>query len=57
MCILARMKNKTAGKGGSGAGGFVREFVSAVYKPLMDDLAAGGVKVVTNAGALTMPPV
>jgi hypothetical protein len=46
MSILARMKSSDP------AAGYATDFVSAVMKPLMADIAAQGLKVVTNAGGV-----
>lgn len=46
MSILARMK------AGDAAAGYATDFVSAVMKPLIADIARQGIKVVTNAGGV-----
>lgn len=33
-------------------GGYVAEFVTFVWKPLMQDIIRGNIRVVTNAGGL-----
>lgn len=48
MSILARMKAK------SPALGYAPDFVSKVMKPLAGDIAAKGIKVVTNAGGVNV---
>lgn len=46
MSILARMKDKRADLG------YATDFVSAVMKPLAQDIKAKGIRVVTNAGGI-----
>jgi hypothetical protein len=46
LCILARMKQSRREIG------YVAEFLTSVWKPLMADLAANGTKCVTNAGGM-----
>ncbi len=46
MSILARMKSTDAQTG------YATDFVSAVMKPLLSDIARQGIKVVTNAGGV-----
>lgn len=36
--------------GSAGAGGYVKEFVTDVFTPLMDDIMSQGIKILTNAG-------
>jgi len=48
MSILARMKMK------SPTLGYAQDFVSKVMKPLATDIAAQGIKVVTNAGGVNV---
>jgi hypothetical protein len=50
MGILARVKAKPSA--GMGEGGYVREFVTDVCKPLLKDLVAKKIRVVTNAGGM-----
>eukprot|EP01118_Nematostelium_gracile_P013304 TRINITY_DN5002_c0_g1_i2.p1 TRINITY_DN5002_c0_g1~~TRINITY_DN5002_c0_g1_i2.p1 ORF type:complete len:626 (-),score=175.22 TRINITY_DN5002_c0_g1_i2:28-1905(-) len=51
MCILARAKSKGA-SGGAGEGGYVREYVDTVWKPLMKQIMDRNIKLVTNAGGM-----
>ena len=37
---------------GAGAGGYIAEFVTFLWKPLMRDILDRGIRVVTNAGGL-----
>ena len=46
MSILARMKSNDANAG------YATDFVAAVMKPLLSDIVARGIKVVTNAGGV-----
>ena len=46
MSILARMKSSDA------QAGYATDFVAAVMKPLLADIVAQGIKVVTNAGGV-----
>jgi Acyclic terpene utilisation family protein AtuA len=46
MSILARMKDNDA------QAGYATDFVAAVMKPLLGDIVARGIKVVTNAGGV-----
>lgn len=46
MSILARMK------AGDAQAGYATDFVSAVMKPLLSDIARQGIRVVTNAGGV-----
>ena len=46
MSILARMKSNDA------QAGYATDFVAAVMKPLLGDIVARGIKVVTNAGGV-----
>ncbi|KAJ3109262.1 hypothetical protein HDU97_007756 [Phlyctochytrium planicorne] len=50
MGILA--KSRKSGKGGTGKGGYVKEFVDQVYVPNAKKIAKAKVKVITNAGGL-----
>lgn len=65
MCILARAKSKvksfyltliyfekSSDSKGAGEGGFVKEFLDTVYKPLMEPIIKRGIKIVTNAGGM-----
>ena len=52
MGILAKRRDSKNNLGGSGAGGFVAEFVTFVWKPLMAEIMEKGIRVVTNAGGL-----
>eukprot|EP00005_Dracoamoeba_jomungandri_P005701 CAMPEP_0174250578 /NCGR_PEP_ID=MMETSP0439-20130205/714_1 /TAXON_ID=0 /ORGANISM="Stereomyxa ramosa, Strain Chinc5" /LENGTH=612 /DNA_ID=CAMNT_0015330697 /DNA_START=99 /DNA_END=1937 /DNA_ORIENTATION=- len=54
MGILARSKTKSEKslKGGAGVGGYVKEFVQTVWKPLMKDFMDNNIKVITNAGGM-----
>lgn len=53
MGILARQKAKEASSSSErGTGGFVSEFAKSVWRPLMKDLVAKNIRVVTNAGGL-----
>jgi len=54
MCILARTKTKseTPISSGVGEGGYVREFVSEVWRPLMKIIIERKIRVVTNAGGM-----
>jgi len=52
MGILARSKDKGAATGGSGEGGYVAEFASVVWKPLMRQIMKHKIKLVTNAGGM-----
>jgi hypothetical protein len=55
MGLLARGKaadKSKKGKGGMGGGGFVSEFVKAVWKPLAKEITSKGIRVVTNAGGM-----
>lgn len=52
--ILAKRRKQTEKRalGGAGAGGYVAEFVTFVWKPLMRDIMEKQIKIVTNAGGL-----
>ena len=52
MGILAKRRGSKHNLGGAGQGGYVAEFVTFVWKPLMQDILGKGIKVVTNAGGL-----
>lgn len=53
MGILAKRRKATGTQmGGAGEGGYVAEFVTFVWKPLMKDILEKNIKVVTNAGGL-----
>ncbi len=49
MSLLARMKAKRP------TAGYATDFVEAVMQPLLPELAAKGIKVVTNAGGVNAP--
>jgi hypothetical protein len=48
--IIDSFKGDSEVKGGMGAGGYVKEYVTFVWKPLMKDILDRGIKVITNAG-------
>lgn len=51
MGLLARIKTEQQAKG-TGNGGYVAEFVHAVWKPLMKDVMKKNIKIITNAGGM-----
>lgn len=46
------MKSSREVSGGMGEGGYVREFVDVVWKPLMKQILKKNIKIVTNAGGM-----
>lgn len=43
---------QTKGSKGMGEGGYVAEFVTDVFTPLVREIAAKNIKVITNAGGV-----
>lgn len=53
LCILARSKKVVSKKGGgAGQGGYVNDFLTQVFVPLMKEMKGKGTKVITNAGGM-----
>eukprot|EP01080_Neovahlkampfia_damariscottae_P008379 gene8379-204_t len=50
MGILAKLKNKKSD--GMGEGGYISEFVTSVWKPLIKTIMKKKIKVITNAGGM-----